>query len=250
MGFDWFFAFQPAVLAFLHGQDPYTVSNFFYPPWLLLGIAPLALLPPFWGAVGMNLISLSGLVALCRKAGKIWMALPLALSFPMIVLLWHANVDGLVLWGLAAGGPIGLLLLSTKPQVAGFVGIVWALQAWRDGGGRKLAALIIPTLTVALVFLIIYPRWPSVVFAPTDRTGRSDTTGFPWYLPLGLAMLVAAVKRRREDWAALASMMVAPYARAQSWIGALALLTCRYPLEGMVAIAASWLVPLISVGKI
>ncbi|MBI4770454.1 MAG: hypothetical protein HY784_08615, partial [Chloroflexi bacterium] len=246
----WIIYLRPAVVAFLIGQDPYFGNWFVNPPWLLVLLAPFGLLPPFWGAVGIDLVSVSGLVALCRKSGKIWMALPLVLSFPSLVLLWSANVDGLSLWGLALGGPVGLLLLSTKPQVAGLVGVVWTAQAWREGGWRKAAILVAPTLVVALVFLVIYPHWPSVVFAPTQRTGQSDATGFPWFMPLGLALLAAAVRRNREEWAALASMMVASYARPQSWIGAMTLLAVRYPPEGIIAVAASWLIPFLILGKL
>ncbi|MBI3361887.1 MAG: hypothetical protein HY023_12340, partial [Chloroflexi bacterium] len=168
------------------------------------------------------------------------MAVPLALSFPMAVLVWMANVDGFALWGLALGGPVGLFLLSIKPQVAGLVGLVWVAQAWREGGWRKVLILTAPTLVIAVIFTLVYPHWLSVILAVPARPGGNESTGFPWYVPLGLALLVFAVRRNRNEWAALATMMVAPYARTQSWVGALVLLAVRYPLEGLIASAASW----------
>jgi hypothetical protein len=96
-------------------------------------IAPLGLLPPEWGAIGMNLPAVSGLIALCIRLGKPWVALLVGVSFIFVFALLDGNVEGLVLWGLAIAGPAGLLLLSVKPQVA-----FWRRSSGvsRPGSGR------------------------------------------------------------------------------------------------------------------
>jgi hypothetical protein len=243
IGFDWIVFAHPALMAFVRGQDPYTVvPGFVTPPWMLAMLSPLALLPPVGGVIVLILIALSGQVALCRKFGKIRLALPLALSFPMAVLLWMGQVDGIVLWGLTLGGPAGLLLLSAKPQAAGLVGLIWAMRAWREGGWKKTARLVAPTMAVAAVFALLYPNWLRGMSAASGWAWT--TNGFPWSIPLGVAMLVMAVRRDREDWAALATILLAPYANLQSWVGALALLTLSYPTEGAAASLATWLIPI------
>jgi hypothetical protein len=242
MGFDWIVFAYPALMAFLSGRDPYTaVPGFVTPPWLLLLLSPLALLRPEHGVVALGVITLTGLVALCRRGGHTWLALPLAVSFPMATLLWHGQVDGVALWGLTLGGPVGLLLLSAKPQVAGLVGAVWLVRAWRSGRWRAVLTLLAPTAIVAAVFILLYPSWLRGV---AQAAGWAHTTnGFPWLAPLGVAGLVAALRQEREDLAALATVLIAPYANVQSWVGALALLALRYPLEGVVAALATWVIP-------
>jgi hypothetical protein len=248
MGFDWIIYTYPALLAFVTGMDPYAaVPGFVNPPWMLALLSPLALLPPLAGAIVLDAIALTGLVALCRKAGRTWLALPLAVAFPMATLLWHGQVDGLVLWGLALGGPVGLFLLSTKPQVAGLVGLVWLVRAWRQGRWRQATILILPTAVVALVFTWLYPSWLSEFSTAATRT--YTTNGFPWTLPVGAAALVAALRHDREDWAALATVFLAPYVNVQSWMGALALFAIQYPVEGMAAALGSWLAPIWILGR-
>jgi hypothetical protein len=218
MGFDWIIYFYPALQVFLRGGDPYSVPGYVNPPWLLVFLAPLGLLPPEWGAVGMDVATLIGLGLLCRKMGRPRLMIPLAVSFPMVVLLWVASVDGLSLWGIALGGPLGLILLLTKPQVAALVGGVWAWTAWREGGWRKVAVLIVPAIVVALISIWLYPNWLPTMFNASGWAHR--TTGFPWYFPIGVAMFVTALRQKREDWAAFANLMVSPFATPQSWVAA------------------------------
>lgn len=241
MGFDWIIYFYPALSVFLAGGNPYTVPGYVNPPWLLLVLAPLGWLPPVWGAVALDALTLLGLAALCFKARRPWLLLPLAIAFPMATLLWTVSVDGLSLCGLALGGPLGLLLLATKPQVAVMVGAVWAGKAWRAGGWRLTARLLAPTAAAAGLGAWLYPGWLPAMLAAAQWSHR--TTGFPWYLPLGAALLWLAVRRGREDWAALANIMLAPFANIQSWVAAYTLLTLAYPSEGLIALAASWAIP-------
>jgi hypothetical protein len=242
LGFDWLVYAYPALMAFVRGGDPYTaVPNFVTPPWMLLLLSPLSLLTPVQGVVVLGVVALTGLVALCGKKSKLWLAVPLAVSFPMLTLLWHGQVDGVILWGLTLGGPFGLLLLAAKPQAAVFVGLIWAMQAWREGGWKQIARLVLPVVIAAAVSAYLYPSW---VRAMLSASGWAHTTnGFPWSLALGAGVLVAALRGQREDLAALATLLLAPYANVQSWVPAMALLSARYRWEVAAACAASWLIP-------
>jgi hypothetical protein len=242
MGFDWILAFYPAVRAFLAGQNPYGVGprDFLNPPWVLPFLAPLGFLPAVWGAWIINLINLGGLVALCRKAGRLWMAAPLVLSFPMLVLLWHAQLDGFILWGVVFGGPLGFLFLSFKPHVGGGIALIWLWRAWQMEGAWGVVRLVWPTVALAIGFTALYPNWLEAMASATTQNDSGAVGGFPWLIPMGVFLLVAAWRAKREELAAPSALFLSPYARIQSWIVSLALLACRYPLEGVIACAATW----------
>src|SRR5438876_12407395 len=117
MGEDWIYGIFPAVQAFLTGGNPYAptpdpLGGYHYPAWLLPLVTPFGLLPPVWGAVGMGIVAATGLVALCIRVKRPWIALLMSVSIPMLATVYWANVEGFCLWGLALGGPIGFFLLS------------------------------------------------------------------------------------------------------------------------------------------
>jgi hypothetical protein len=240
MGFDWFLFFYPALQQLWQGQSPYSVDGFVTPPWVLPILAPLALTPPVVGALVVDALALVGLVALCRKHQLFWAMLPLALCYPMLMLLWNAQLEGFVLWGLVLGPtPFGFFLLMTKPQVAGLVSLVWLIEAWRVGGGRRVLWLGGPTAVVMILSVAIYPDWLQGLSQAAQWSYTAN--GFPYSVALGAACLVFAVRHQREEWAALATLLLVPYANVQSWMAALTLLTARYRAEGVSAALASWI---------
>ncbi|NUM45525.1 MAG: hypothetical protein HUU38_12545 [Anaerolineales bacterium] len=244
MGYDWILAFYPAVKAFLAGQNPYGMGlrDFLNPPWVLPFLAPFGFLSPELGAWGINLVNLSGLVAFCRKAGRWWMALPLALSFPMGVLLWHAQIEGFLLWGMVIGGPVGFLFLTFKPQVGGGLALLWLWQAWQKQGWKGVVRLTWPTVLLAILFTLLYPNWIGAMFSATEQGSAGAIGGFPWLIPLGVFLLVQGIRTQREELAAPGMLFLSPYARFHSWLISLAIAACQYPLEGVLACAASWVV--------
>ena len=242
LGFDWVVYFYPAIQAMLQGRDPYLMPDVVSPPWLFWLLTPLAFLAPWQGAAILAGLTLIVLVVFCGRRGYLWVAIPLALSYPAIMLVWNGQVDALTLLALMVRGPVGLLLLAAKPQTAIFVALIWAWQAWREGGWRKLLILVAPTVIVFVLSVWLYPNWlPAMVNA--SRRDYS-TNGFPWSLALGAAVLVAALRQQREDLASLATILIAPYANIQSWVPALTLLAARYRWETVAACAASWLIPI------
>lgn len=58
-GEDWEIFYLPAAQQILAGQSPYQIPGFFNPPWILLPLLPLALLP---AKVGSVVIFCSGLI--------------------------------------------------------------------------------------------------------------------------------------------------------------------------------------------
>ncbi len=247
IGYDWIAVFYPVIWLFLTGADPYVQLHthlphrFFNPPWLLPLLVPFGLLPVSWGAWALNAFTMAGLFALCAKHGKPWLTLVLALSYPLADLIHQTNVDGFVIWGLVIGGPVGIFLLSTKPQVAGLVGLIWSMDAYRQGGWRAVARLLGPTAVIGLVFTAIYPQWLGAALAATGVKGAAGSNFWPWLIPVGLWAAVAALRKRREDLAVLATNLLLPYLRAHSWIAALALVSLRYPKLAIPLAVLSWL---------
>lgn len=242
LGSDWFVYFYPALQAFLNGNNPYINSEIGNPPWTFLILSPLGFMSPTWSLIGINVISITGLVTLFYRYKRRWLILPLVISYPFLALLVYSNIDGLILWGLAVGGPIGMILLSTKPQAAILVGVIWVIKAWKKGGLKAVAILLAPLTALAAIMTALYPDWVRNIFWFTSRTDGVLTNGFPWLVPLGIGLFIAAVRREREDWAAIATILISPYVRVHSWIIALSLLALSYPLEGSIVALSTWLV--------
>jgi hypothetical protein len=244
MGFDWYLSFYPAIKAFLAGECPYQIQGlqFANPPWTLLFLAPLGLLPPVWGFIALGIVNLSGLFALFFKNNRGRWVLPVAISFPFLSLLVFGNIDGLCLWGLALGGPLGMILISTKPQVACLVSIVWIKKAWDRGKYIAVAKLVAPLILVAAYMLWKYPGYLRQTLVYSRRLDGVFTNGYPWLVPAGIAALFAAYKHEREEWAALASLLISPYVRIQSWVATISLFAIRYPVKGTVMALSTWIV--------
>lgn len=251
LGYDWYLSFYPAIQAFLSGSDPYQISSEVVanPPWLILLLSPLGFLPSSWGFLLIGLINLSGLMALFIKHQRAKLSWPVAVSFPFIAMLVFGNIDGLSLWGLALGGPLGLILLSTKPQVASLVGLIWLKQAWQRERWQGVVRLVAPLAVLAAVMISLYPNYIRNTLFFSTRTDGVFVNGFPWFIPAGIAALVAAFRHEREDLATVATVLVSPYARIQSWVAALGLLVIQYPLYGTIMALSSWLVLVIMVVK-
>jgi len=241
IGFDYHNYFYPAIQALLAGESPYINTEIGNPPWTFFILAPLGLLPFTWSLIAINLLTISGLVTFFYVKGKKWLVFPLALSYPFIVLLSNSNLEGLLLWGLVIGGPIGLILLAVKPQAAILIGLVWCVKAWKEGGWKQLAILITPLIFLTVVSIIIFPIWLDNLLVFARRPDGGVINGFPWLVPFGIGLGFLAVRRGREDWAAAATIMLMPYLRIQSWAVALCLLILSYPLEGSIMALSTWI---------
>src|SRR5579859_63026 len=244
LGTDWTRAFLPAVRAFMNGGNPYAPldpgGGYHNPPWLLPLLVPFGLLPPLWGHIGMGIVAITGLVALCVRLKRPWAALIVAGSIPMLSTIYWANVEGFCLWGLAIGGPIGFFLLSVKPQVAGLVGLVWAWEAYQKERWMGVAKLVGPTAAIAVVSTFIYPQWITAMVESQSQVNSGAVNAWPWLVPLGLLLLYVALKLKRQSWAGLSTTMIAPYLRDHSLIAAMALVAADYPIIGLAWTAAPW----------
>ena len=227
-GIDWYQTWRPALLAWLAGGDPYSVPTFYGPPWALLPMAPLALLPPAWGRWALFALSLAGLAAAARYAGhgRAGVVL-LLLSPPAVHGLLNANIDWLPLLALGMPRPVGLLFLAAKPQIGAGVAAYWLIEAIWRGGLNGLIDTAGP-LALALIWsLAAFGPWPLRMMAAPGawfNAAPAVLLGPGVALAIAAGLLLLAVRSGRVRWALPAGPIAAPYLLFHSWVGVLAAL--------------------------
>lgn len=213
IGVDWL-AIRPAVLAFLHGANPYLVGEGFgkvYEPfWTYILLAPLALLPYWTSRIFLFVVSLAsfGYTAI-RLGGKSWQVIMFVMSFPVMGCLMTGNIDWLVLSGLWMPPQIGLFFVLMKPQVGIAIAIFWAFEAWRTGGARQVLRTFCPVTLAFLCSFAVYGFW-LFQFQGMD-VNPERITGFPFVVPIGLFLVYRAVKDRDKELARVPGPFLAPY---------------------------------------
>lgn len=227
---DWEQHFLPALHKLIAGQNPYDISGFYNPPWLLFLLLPLAWVP-WWIAIFLPGLAL-GAAAYHRR--KWWLIPIVGLSFPFIALSAYGNVDWVPLIGLTFGGSLSPLLITAKPQDASF-----ALLAYVR---KRKAGYFVPLLLVVAVSFALYPHWVTATLAGNNivKTERNLSL-FPYTIPLGLYALYKTWTRADVLWGAIASLSFAPYFYIHSLVPALFLLADRKWWLGVWASLLIWI---------
>jgi hypothetical protein len=142
------------------------------------------------------------------------------------------------LLGFALPPYLGVFLIVVKPQMGFTLGLFWLVEAWRKGGIKQVSYVFGPATLCLLASFAFLGLWPL-------RFGR--TLGFWWNaslwptsIPVGLALMVAAFRRRRAEYALAAAPCLSPYVLFHSWSGALiALVSSEW--ETLAAVAGLWI---------
>jgi hypothetical protein len=246
-GIDWSTYFRPAARAMLSGKSPYDVPGFFNPPWALIPLLPLALLPESLGRAALFLISFGSMALIVRRLGatSILAVTAFLCSLPVGHGLFNANIDWLVMLGFIMPPQFGMLFACIKPQVGMAVIFFWIVEALRRGGVREALRISMPLILLTLVSLLIYGWWPG---KPGSAVIQGDTgfNSYTWPLsvPFGLIFLALSMKTRNIRWSMPASPCLAPYAAFHSWAAALVALA-RHPRAMAAVSALTWLVPVV-----
>ena len=228
-GIDWHEVFRPAAFGLISGKSPYEFDGYYYPPWLLFPLLPLALLPEQVGRAAMVLLGIVSMAYTARKFGASRLAtLFLLLSQPALHCHVSGNVDWLVLLGFILPPKIGLFFISSKPQMGVAVGIFWIIEAWRDRGWRGLVDLLLPFGAAAGLSFVFYGLW--FIRSGTTLTYWWNASLWPISIPVGLGLLVAALQKRQIEYAMAASPCLTPYVLLHSWIGALLAVVSNTPV--------------------
>ena len=222
-GVDWSTAFRPAVWRLLRGEALYgvAVEGHFYlnAPWALLPLLPLAVLPVKVGRILLIVASLTAFIFTARKLGARPLSIGLlVLSPPVLHGLLNANIDWLAVIGFVLPPQIGLFFISTKPQIGLAVGLYWLYDIWRQQGLRAVLRTFAPFTAALLLSFAIWGFWPAYFGTQVDLWWNASF--WPASLPVGLGLLVAAIRKREIRYAIGASPCFSPYVLFHSWVGA------------------------------
>lgn len=240
---DWDTAFRPAGLAVWRGHSPYTNDMFRYPPWAILPILPFAWLPAHIGRAAYLFASLLAYAYVIHRLGARPFTLALfLLSPPVLHGLLNANIDWMTMLGFVLPAQVGLFFLVIKPQVGLGLILFILVEAWRTGGWRECLRLFWPVTLATLASFVVFGFWPMRYLEPVGYWWNASL--WPASIPVGLALMAAAIRKRQAEYALAASPCLSPYVLLHSWAGALAALA-RLPVEMTAAVAGLWILVLI-----
>lgn len=242
-GVDWQYIFRPAVFELLAGHSPYRASwdqyDFFNAPWALLPLILLAVLPVQVGRALLAVVTILSFAYVAHRLGGKPLAVALLLvSPPVMHCLLVGNIDWLVVLGFIMPPQIGLFFITIKPQIGFAVAIFWLVEAWRKGGWREVVRIFWP-ITVALTLsIVIFGPWP--LRFETQAGVWWNASLWPMYIPVGLALLAAALHKRKIEFAMAASPCLSPYLMMHSWVAALLAVVASLP-ETAAAVVGFWI---------
>ncbi len=239
---DWSTAFRPAAYEVFAGRSPYNIPNYFNPPWALLPLLPLALLPEQAGRGVLLVVSFISMMYTARKLGAKPLAIILVLlSPPFLHCLLNGNLEWLTCLGFVLPPQIGLFFISVKPQLGMVVGLFWLVEAWRKNGLRGVITLVWPFTLGVLLSFAIFGLWP---FRFSGQAAMwQNASFFPEFVPLGLILVVGSLKLRKLNFAMAAGPCLSPYTLFHSWIGAF-LAVCHSLPETIAGFIGLWFVML------
>lgn len=246
VGIDWHLTYRPVTLGLLSGQNPYLNETFFNPPWVILPLIPVAVLPEATGRAVFFVVSIVGLALAGKRLGATPIGIAaLLLSPPSLHGLLNANIDWMPLLGMTLPPRWGLLLVLVKPQVGAFVAAYWLYEGWRSGGIRRIVGDFAPVTIVVGISFLLFGFFPAAMLRTPQMTWNASL--FPYTIPVGLALVVAAFRRHNVRFAMAASPCLSPYLALHSWIAALGALAPQTP-ELIAAVLGLWGIIILQAG--
>ena len=210
LGVDFYVTFLPVGRDVLGGRFPYENITFFNPPWLLVMLVPLALLPDglAWGI--FVILGITGYLVALRRLGASWPELVLLMLSPFVWYgIYYGNIDWLVLLGASLTPTWGIWFLVLKPQMSIVLGGLWLIRAWPK---RILIEFGPVCLGLGLSFVLGLWRMPerAKMYWSLDI--------WPWGIPVGLVFTWLAWRRQDTRLALAAGPFLSPYIAIQSWL--------------------------------
>jgi hypothetical protein len=242
-GIDWNYYFQPAALKLLMFQSPYDIWGYPSPPWALLPMLPFAILPQALSRAAWFVLSLAMFAWGIYRLGAKPIALAAFVGSPLVMhSLLNANIDWMVIFGFTLPPQIGLFFISVKPQMGSVVALFWLAEAWRKGRMREVVRVFAPFTIVLLLSFVLFGFYPlEWVTVEVDQWWNASL--WPMSIPIGLTLAVAAIYRRRIQFAMAASPLLSPYVLFHAYSGALSALA-PYTVEMVTAVIGLWILVL------
>jgi len=223
---DWYNYYYPAIQS---PGDPFVVTGYLNPPWLVWLLSPLGLLTAVDSHVLWIVIILLLTVRCVYELGGGWLGAVLTVISPGFLLtVMNGQIDVLVLLGLLTGS---WLLILVKPQVAGLA-VVYDVIA-----RRRVDWVAVGVAAVSLVAFLLFMTRPGVNHLLTTVT---NITPWPWGIPLGIILFIISLLRRDKWLAVIATFFVTPYLSGSSLLVYSAVITSRYGRVAAVVFAV-WL---------
>lgn len=200
----------------IYGEMVSWHSHFYNPPWVAVILAPLGLLPFDWGWAVVSAATLLLVAAVMRRwrGGTIRLILAL-LSPPVLYIILHGEIDGLVLAGVLLPREWWVLAALTKPQVT--LGLLFGIPR-----SRWLPAAAI-TAAVLIVSLLWFGNWPlALIRQPRPLLEQSWNLWmglWPFQVPVGVMLILLGLSRQDERLLLAASPFLSPYATTSSLLG-------------------------------
>jgi hypothetical protein len=237
---DWVRTYRPATRELMALRSPYTIKSFFNPPWILLPMVPIALLPDKIGNGILFVVSLCTIIySAIRMGAKPLSLVAFSFSFPVLFLLLFGQIDWMIFLGFTLPPQFGLFLVLSKPQVAIPYAIFWLFESWRIGGIRQVLRTFLPVSIMFLISFLVFGIWFKNI-DPTIVTTIYNFSLWPFGLVLGLAFLAFALVKRKKEVSIVAGPFFSPYVGVHSWA---APLLAILPLQwlSVAASAGSWI---------
>lgn len=242
-GGDWIMAFRPAIMEMFAGRSPFSVPGFLHPPWMLVLMAPFALLPFPLDVIAIVAVGAAAYVFTLRKLGASWFIVALFMLTPQ---LWWSlmlgNSEWLIALGFVLPVPVGLIFVSIKPQASIALAVFWLVEAWRSGGWRKTLTVSAPVSALTLASFALYGFWLGKFSNNVDLS--YNVASFPSLIPVGLVLLVKAIRDRKQGLSLTASPFFAPYVNMSSLpLAAMGLLPHEvYSVLAVVGLWVAWVI--------
>lgn len=238
---DWTITFRPATLTFLSGASPYGSFYFVHAPWTMVFLTPLVLLPEAVGRVMLFFCGLGSYAYVAHKLGAKPIATLFLLLSPLVMhVLLNGNMDWLAILGFVMPPQLGLFFISVKPQIGLAVAPFWLVEAWRMDGWKQVVKTFTPFTIVLLLSLFVFGLWPLEFINQKVPEVYYNASLWPMSIPVGLALFVTALRKRKIEYAMAASPCLSPYLLFYSWGGALLAIISSVP-ETIVAVIGLWI---------
>jgi hypothetical protein len=236
MGVD-FTLLYPAGKAVWSLQNPYVAAPlFFNPPWALLILTPLSLLPIQAARWLWLVLAMVGYFIVFKRLNLSKFATIAMFLSPFVYFdLGIGNLDWLVLLGATLPPTFGSWVVFLKPQISFALIALWVKQ--------KNWLAVLPVIALGILFLVGF--WN----LPTTKEMLWSADIFPYGVPIGLTLIYFAFKKNDNLLALAAMPFLSPYLALQSWIFALLPLTRnKYLLS--IGVVASWIFAVWFTGRV
>jgi hypothetical protein len=244
MGMDWRNTYRPAALHLLRAESPYLVSIFHSPPWTVLPLLPLALLPTQVGfAINFSLSMAATAYVAYRMGAKPLTILALLLSYPVLFMAAYGQIDWLVYLGFLMPPQLGLFFVLIKPQVSIGIVLFWGIEAFRRGGAKQVFRVFWPVSLALGMSFLFFGNWFSSSFSEIER--GFNASFWPQSIPIGLVLLYHALRKRNVHLSMTTSPFLSPYLAPHGWgVALLGLSSSQW--ECVAACSAVWILRLMT----